>query len=201
MMDLTVIVDDHDQVLTIRVDAEARVETVKALVQADTGIAASEQQLHFNQHLLADDQQTLASAGVKNNDFLQVSKVTRRSQQASTQQSQSSRSTNNVSNNQQSSAAGGITPDILNDPARLQQHFKSQPALLEQLQQAQPELARAIMSDTPDQLRRLLEEQQAITQRRSEAELRRIRLLNEDPFSEEAQSAIEEEIRLAISPM
>jgi DNA damage-inducible protein 1 len=170
---LTVTTDD-DKIVSVDVDPETVVENLKAIVQAETDIPASEQVIAHNGRELSDAH-VLGSSGVKDGDLIMVLR----------------RPPAGAAN------AMALAPDgAAVDPAAFQRHISGDAHLMQQLRQGNPSLHGAILNDDPTQMQQLLRQAHQARERQEAARKAEIDLLNADPFDVEAQAKIEEAIRL-----
>ncbi|KAE8232159.1 hypothetical protein CF326_g2809 [Tilletia indica] len=203
---LTVVTDND--ALNIDADASITVETLKAIIEADTGIPADQQLLIFNTTTVDDPSKTLASYGYTDSDLLLLQQ--RRPQQQQQQQQRSAPAAASRSGATPAAAAGpssraapGVRPlvpgpghqniEAAAETLRLQ--LLNNPNFLQQIRAARPELADAV-SSSPDRFLQLLEAERART---NAAQLDRAQaehdLANTNEFDIEAQRKIEEAIR------
>ena len=158
---------------------------IKALVQGDTDIPPASQHFYHNNRVIRDNSQTLEQMNIHEGDNLCMAvqdstELARRR----TQQDSPSEPSSPPAQRQR----GGP------DPERLRLHILGDPRMLEEVRRQEPELANA--ADNRDEFHALWDRKQrrdARVQAEKEAELT---LLNADPFNVEAQSKIEEMIRL-----
>ena len=170
---LTVTTDD-DKIVSVDVDPETVVENLKAIVQAETDIPASEQVIAHNGRELSDAH-VLGSSGVKDGDLIMVLR----------------RPPAGAAN------AMALAPDgAAVDPAAFQRHIRGDAHLMQQLRQGNPSLHGAILNDDPTQMQELLRQAHQARESQEAARKAEIDLLNADPFDVEAQAKIEEAIRL-----
>ena len=120
---LTVTTDD-DKIVSVDVDPETVVENLKAIVQAETDIPASEQVIAHNGRELSDAH-VLGSSGVKDGDLIMVLR----------------RPPAGAAN------AMALAPDgAAVDPAAFQRHIRGDAHLMQQLRQGNPSLHGAILN-------------------------------------------------------
>ena len=170
---LTVTTDD-DKIVSVDVDPETVVENLKAIVQAETDIPASEQVIAHNGRELSDAH-VLGSSGVKDGDLIMVLR----------------RPPAGAAN------AMALAPDgAAVDPAAFQRHIRGDAHLMQQLRQGNPSLHGAILNDDPTQMQELLRQAHQARESQEAARKAEIDLLNADPFDVETQAKIEEAIRL-----
>ncbi|KAF7729221.1 putative protein serine/threonine kinase [Apophysomyces ossiformis] len=146
------------------------IEDLKALLEAEAGIAPEQQILYHNGVELNEPKKTLEEYGVAQDDLLLMrKKLTPPTMAAS----------NNGSNN----------PNF----DLMRQHVLRDPRLLQQLANTNPELARAALND-PARFSAMVQE---IEQSRRQAENQRAQMVaaSDDPFDIETQKRIEDAIR------
>ncbi|EPQ28228.1 uncharacterized protein PFL1_04055 [Pseudozyma flocculosa PF-1] len=175
------IVTEGDQTYPVDVDASIEVENLKALIEADSSIPASHQQLFHNGKLLSDDTKTLSSYGVGSDDLV----LLRDARAAAPPASSSS-----------SSSSASAPPSNEHEAAeQLRQQILSDPTTMAQLRASRPELADAASSDPA----RFLELVRAERNKMAEVHAERLRaeaqLAAADEFDIDAQRRIEEAIR------
>lgn len=115
---ITVVTED-DRTFPMDVDVSIELENLKALIEADSSIAAADQQLMYRGAILADEQATLASLGVQNDDIL----LLRNSRHSQQQQQRVGQAGGSASGSQAASSeeqwSEQIRQQILNDPNTL----------------------------------------------------------------------------------
>lgn len=174
---ITIITED-DQTYPVDVDATIEVENLKALLEADTSVPTSSQQLFHNGKLLSDDKRTLSSYGVTADDLVILRDA----------------------RPQQASPPGPATPAALpqneSDAAeQIRSHLLSHPHELANLRTQRPELAAAAESDPPRFLELLRSERSKMAAARAERVAAEHALASADEFDIDAQRRIEEAIR------
>lgn len=211
-------------VYPLDVSEELPVGDLKALLEAEVGIPVKDMMVVYNMAPLTQDKETLKSCGIQNEDIIVVfkSQASTRTRSAHTPvpvtqpgtQTQSSSQTFNTAlgiglpnidwssvqlptSNSQSGATMSSDP-LLSQPSgersveSVIQHFLSNPEELTALRQRNPELAEAFMSGDTEWIRRsLIYHRQQI----AEEEKERQQLQNLDPWSEEYQQRLAENIR------
>lgn len=169
---------------------------LKAIIESDTNIPSPALHLSHNEHLLADDAQTIVQAGITDGDMLGLMV---RSNSQSTPQTQAQRANKRVLPNQgprsgsgsasrqQGGAGAGPDPEMI----RLQ--MLGDPAVMAAVRERNPALADAA-SDAQRFREAFGNEQRKALEIEAEKQARLARL-NADPFDVEAQREIEEMIR------
>ncbi|CAD6891895.1 unnamed protein product [Tilletia controversa] len=199
---LTVVTDND--ALNIDADASITVETLKAIIEADTGIPADQQLLIFNNTPIEDSAKTLASYGYSDSDLLLLQQ--RRPQQQRSIPAAASSSAAAAA--ARTGAAGSALPpgprplvpgpghqsvEAAAETLRLQ--LLNNPTFLQQIRAARPELADAASISSA----RFLQVLEAERARTNTAQLSRAQAEHElataDEFDLEAQRKIEEAIR------
>ncbi|EHA8590221.1 protein DNA-DAMAGE INDUCIBLE 1 [Cocos nucifera] len=162
-----------DRFITLDVDPDESVENVKALLEVETSVSLSQQQLHFNGKEMKNSDR-LSSLGVRDGDMVMM--IPQASQASS----------NDLRLNSDGSAI---------NPGAFQQRIRSDSQLMAQLLQNDPAFAQAILGDDLDHLQNVLRErhQQRLELRRKQEE--ELALAYADPFDVEAQKKIEAAIR------
>ncbi|KAF9584451.1 DNA damage-inducible protein 1 [Lunasporangiospora selenospora] len=184
------ILTESGDIHTIEVDSQMELENIKALLEADCNIPADEQILLHNEVELSDPKSTLEGNKVVQDDILTLYRRVKNPR------------TTNIAAVPSSTGGPSVRPGQLQsgggDPhnaEQIRQHLLSNPAMLQQLRANQPELAAAAESD-PNRFHELIRELDVQRQQAESARSREIARLNADPFDIEAQSRIEEAIRL-----
>ncbi|PRW58158.1 DNA damage-inducible 1 [Chlorella sorokiniana] len=186
-MQITVTVAETDGVVMVDLDPNDSVDTLKAVLEAETGLAAEQQRLLHNGRDVASGQ-TLGAAGIQANDLLMLLRrvpagAARPAQQgAAAQPAAAQQAGNPVAMNHDGSA---VNPELL------MQFLESQPGQLEQLP---PDLQAAVRSKNvagmQDALRKMTEEKR----KAAEEERRFMELAESDPFNPEVQRRLMEVI-------
>eukprot|EP00798_Chlamydomonas_sp_ICE-L_P014315 gene14315-20299_t len=184
VLNLTVATFD-DKVVSIQVDDSLDIETVKAVIEAETNIPTAQQVLVLGTKMLKDGT-TLAEGGVVNGDVLQVLPA---------QAAQPAQGRQAGGGQQQGQASLALNPDgSAQSPVAFIHGVKNDRATMGSLRVNSPQLAKLIededVSGLQDFLRRSHVQKAEGEKRKQEA----IARLNQDPFDVEAQRAIEEEI-------
>ncbi|KAK0544065.1 DNA damage-inducible protein 1 [Tilletia horrida] len=194
------VVTDTDA-LNIDADPSITLETLKAIIEADTGIPTNQQLLIYNNTPIDDATKTLAAYGFADGDLLLLQQR-RPQQQQPAASSSSSRTAPTASGS--ASAAGGRplqagpghqSIEAAAETLRLQ--LLSNPQFLSQIRATRPELAEAVTS-SPQRFLQLLEAERARTNAAHSARIQTEQAMasgNVDEFDIEAQRKIEEAIR------
>eukprot|EP00878_Enallax_costatus_P007667 GHUV01008027.1.p1 GENE.GHUV01008027.1~~GHUV01008027.1.p1 ORF type:complete len:353 (+),score=118.29 GHUV01008027.1:419-1477(+) len=189
-MQLTIASSD-DRVFSVELDGDSTLATLKAILEAESGVPAAQQQLVLKGHPVPPtaNGQTLASLGVTDGELLMLMPMQQRQEAAGGQRRA-----------QQQQAQQDPMLELAEDgsakvPAAFIQAVKGRAEVMASIQQANPTLAAAIRNEditAMQQELRFLRKQQLEHQ----AQLQREQdLLEADPFDPETQRRIEELIQ------
>lgn len=212
-MQITVTTDDGG-IFPLDVSGDLTVRDLKALLEVEAGMSASQMLLIHNMAPMLDEQKALETYGVQEGDIIIISPytgpVTTSNPTPLPQPSIEPRQHNPQA---QSSASGSSALPPINwgsvplpggshtqagaaqnpdDAEVLRQRFLSNPYQLAMLRERNPPLAEALLSGDPQKFREALERQQRAVR---EAEMERIRMINADPFDPEYQRRIAQDIQ------
>ncbi|CAM6122989.1 unnamed protein product [Calypogeia fissa] len=168
-----------ERIVSLDVEPDELVENLKAILEVETSIPLSQQQILYDGKEIPNNGR-LNAAGVVENDLLML-----------------------VSAAPSGPVAAGPAPSDLAmnpdgsavNPRAFQRHIRSDPNIIRQLQERNPGVAQAILGDDIDNLQRELRKQHAIRMELQQREQRELELLHADPFDVDAQRRIEESIR------
>ncbi|XP_023032637.1 protein DDI1 homolog 2 isoform X2 [Drosophila willistoni] len=169
-MKITVTTAD-DQVFCLDVSEDLELENLKALCSMEIGVESDQILVLFNGRELSDNKQTLQQSGVRDGDFIMLERRRVNSQRPS---------------------ADDFNVNFDDDPAAVRQSFLSSPETLALLRQYNTRLADALDSGDQETFARVLRENIAERKRRND---QRMRMLTADPFDQETQRLIAEEIQ------
>eukprot|EP00474_Spongospora_subterranea_P000895 CRZ01353.1 hypothetical protein [Spongospora subterranea] len=161
---------DSGLIVCFPVDSNQLVDEIKAMLEAHWGIPMASLLLSFHGRILGDTER-LDAAGVSSNDLLQAE----------------------VKNPSQSHAPAPLSVD--QQAILLRNQIRSNAAMMQQLRTTNPAIADAVVNDDPAVFQRLMHEQQRVLAENRLRDSQRSAAMNADPFNEEHQRAIEEEIR------
>ena len=192
-------------VIQIEVSPDMTVETVKAVVEAESGIPAKEINLIYNMRPLEDPLKTMDSLGVKDNDMMQLMQKPAAAAAAAAAAPQPAASAGGMKlpdfgairipgQGAGTSAPGRAGPSTSrgpDSPEAIRQLLASSPEDLAMLRQNNPALAEAFDSGDMEKFKAVLLKQK---KDREERERKRLRMLTADPFDLEAQRLIQQEI-------
>lgn len=183
-MQLT-ITTDNDQIVTVDLDANDPVETLKAVLEAETGYPAAQQCLIHNGRELPASGQTLGGLGLQSNDLL----VLRARPAAGAAPAAASAAP------QRQQPGNPLNPDgSAREPDQLMQMLAASPEQLATLPREVQDAVRAQdVARFQAELRRMAEERR----KAAEEEARFRRLAEEDPFNPEVQRRLMEAIEQA----
>ncbi|KAF9301061.1 DNA damage-inducible protein 1 [Mortierella antarctica] len=176
-------------------DSQMEVENIKALIEADCGVPAEDQQIFHNERELVDPKSTLQTHNVHEDDILTLrQKSKQRAVQRPTlgMASGSARPEHPVATHPGQISSGGGNA---HDAEQIRQHVLSDPTLLQQLRERQPALAEAAVNN-PSRFHTLIRELDEQRRNAESTRMRQIQALNDNPFDMDAQQRIEEAIRL-----
>ncbi|KAG0357358.1 DNA damage-inducible protein 1 [Podila minutissima] len=176
-------------------DSQMEVENIKALIEADCGVPAEDQQIFHNERELVDPKSTLQTHNVHEDDILTLrQKSKQRAVQRPTlgMASGSARPEPPVATHPGQISSGGGNA---HDAEQIRQHVLSDPTLLQQLRERQPALAEAAVNN-PSRFHALIRELDEQRRNAESTRMRQIQALNDNPFDMDAQQRIEEAIRL-----
>ncbi|KAF9329534.1 DNA damage-inducible protein 1 [Podila minutissima] len=176
-------------------DSQMEVENIKALIEADCGVPAEDQQIFHNERELVDPKSTLQTHNVHEDDILTLRQ---KSKQRAVQRPTLGMAPGSAgpeppvaTHPGQISSGGGNA----HDAEQIRQHVLSDPTLLQQLRERQPALAEAAVNN-PSRFHALIRELDEQRRNAESTRMRQIQALNDNPFDMDAQQRIEEAIRL-----
>ncbi|KAM6159226.1 protein DDI1 homolog 1 [Rhynchocyon petersi] len=206
--------DLSEVTFSLQVSPDFELRNFRVLCELESGIPVEETQITFMERLLADDQCSLGSYGLKDGDvvvLLQKDNVASRPSGCTPRQARvevngvsalpgtsSSRQQQQQRGQTAQQARGLVLGDEVlsfqgvDSPALIRSILFSNPHELSLLREHNPRLAEALLSGNLETFSQVLMEQQS---ERSLREQERLRLFSADPFDLEAQAQIEEEIR------
>jgi DNA damage-inducible protein 1 len=194
-MNLTVAAWD-DRLFTIALDGGESLETLKAVLEAESGVPAAQQRLLLNGKPLASATTTLASAGLSDGDMLMLLPPEGASRPAAAGGGNTTTTTTNGNPEAAMREAMALGPDgKALRPAAFIQAARAAPRLLAQLERTFPPLADAVRSEDPAALQAALARLRSLQQEEQERLRAEDALLEADPFDAEAQAKIEALIR------
>ncbi|GAA5976776.1 hypothetical protein JCM5350_007244 [Sporobolomyces pararoseus] len=173
---LTVATEDGNT-FNLDLDGSMEVETLAALLEADSGIAVDDQLLFFSGRQLTNPKDSLESYGIKSGDMLLLR--------------QKSNEPNNSRGGQAPPVAGR---NVDQDSETMRRQLLGNPQLMSQLRVNNPEFAAAAEND-PAKFRQFLHQMASMQESARMQQQHESALLNADPFNIEAQRKIEEAIR------
>ncbi|KAM5245521.1 protein DDI1 homolog 1 [Ctenodactylus gundi] len=205
--------DLSEKTFSLQVSPDFELCEFKALCELESGVPAEEIQIVYMEQLLTNDYCSLGSWGLKDGDvivLLQKDNVGSQSlgqnpkqprvsfsagSQPGTSSSQYHHQQRQIPSAQKSrglASEGKTAARGLDDPALIRSMLLSSPYDLSVLQERNPALARALLSGNLETFSLVLMEQE---RERALREQEKLRLYSADPFDQEAQAKIEEEIR------
>ncbi|KAL5275051.1 DDI2 family protein [Megaselia abdita] len=193
-MKLTVTSSISDLVFELDVSETLELENFKAFCEVESGISSQELIIVFRGQTLLDDKKTLQEFGVKNGDVILLQRRARPSNENVPNTGGIDFSNINVP----STTTSRIVPDNdfsvgpEDDPSAVREMLMSNPEALALLKQNNPNLAEALLSGNLEQFKAVLNKQ---LQQKKEENIRKLQMLNSDPFDAEAQRMIAEEIQ------
>ncbi|KAL4221508.1 cyanamide hydratase [Mactra antiquata] len=197
-MQLTITTLD-DRIINIEVSEDLEIENLKAQCEFELGIPSAQIQLTWNGRPLHDDKMTIQAYGIKNGDILLLQQMRGQNQRQVPQASGSGMGAGRGSIAQIDFSGIQIPgsrpppkPD-LEDPLVILELIKNDPHERALLKERNPPLSDALESGNTE---KFLEVYRRQREQRLEKEREKMRLLQMDPFSSEAQQLIAEEIRL-----
>ncbi|GAA6011339.1 hypothetical protein JCM11491_002750 [Sporobolomyces phaffii] len=174
---LTVATEDGNT-FNLDLDGSMEVETLAALLEADSGIATAEQLLFFSGRQLTNPKDSLESYGIKSGDMLLLRQKS-----------------NPASGSRAGQAPAPVAGrNVDEDSEVMRRQLLGNPQLMAQLRSNNPEFAAAAEND-PAKFRQFLHQMASMQESARMQQQHESALLNSDPFNIEAQKKIEEAIR------
>ncbi|GAA5887166.1 hypothetical protein JCM16303_002211 [Sporobolomyces ruberrimus] len=177
---LTVATEDGNT-FNLDLDGSMEVETLAALIEADSGIEPGNQLLFFSGRQLTNPKDSLESYGIRSGDMLLL-------RQKSSQPS----ATGSSSSSSRPAPVAGRNVD--EDSEVMRRQLLGNPQLMAQLRANNPEFASAAEND-PSKFRQFLHQMASMQESARLQQQHETSLLNSDPYNIEAQKKIEEAIR------
>jgi DNA damage-inducible protein 1 len=168
MLVQVLVVREDGEVASILLEDEETVENLKALVEVELGTPLGKQVLSFKDRVL-ENFSRLKDYGIVHDDVIQLSIGLPRT--------------------------FTLSEILLMSPGEALETLKTIPGFVEDMQNVNPSLARAIRENKATEAYHLLKRMHQESQLRAQAASERQARTYIDPFSEEAQAAIEAEIR------
>ncbi|KAL4437177.1 hypothetical protein ABPG75_004316 [Micractinium tetrahymenae] len=185
-MQLT-ITTDQDQIVTVDLDANDPVETLKAVLEAETGCPAAQQQLIHNGRQLPASGQTLGGLGLQANDLVML---LRRPAGAGAAPAAAG-----AAQPQPQQPGDPLNPDgSAKNPEQLMQMLAGNPV---QLANLPPQLQAAVRAQDVGRFQAELRSMAEERRKAEEEEARFRRLAEDDPFNPEVQRRLMEAIEQA----
>ncbi|GAA5822988.1 hypothetical protein JCM5353_007844 [Sporobolomyces roseus] len=172
---LTVATEDGNT-FNLDLDGSMEVETLAALLEADSGIPVADQLLFFSGRQLTNQKDSLESYGIKSGDMLLL------------------RQKSSEPSNASGSSQGVAGRNVDEDSEVMRRQLLGNPQLMAQLRAQQPDFAAAAEND-PVKFREFLHQMASMQESARLQQQHESSLLNSDPFNIEAQKKIEEAIR------
>ena len=195
------VTNDKGELFLLEVSGELSVGDLKAILEAETSVAAGDMILMHNGEPLTDSGKTLLSCGLQNNDVLMLVRTEGAGSSTAATRGLPAIDWGSVTVPSADSAQRSGPPAprrspqsqgrLPQDPASLRRFLQSNPGALAQLRQGNPRLADLAVNGSEESFRDEFERQQRMVRER---EMQRIRLHNADPFDPNAQSTIAREI-------
>nr|OQO26296.1 hypothetical protein B0A51_04229 [Rachicladosporium sp. CCFEE 5018] len=187
---ISVVAPSHpsdQEIMNLDLPPALSIGDLKGFVNAETNIPQEQQHFYLNNVELQPDSKSLDDAGVKDGDMLAM---LMRQQQTATGNGMGGQRRAQRAPQQQSSSPGRMRPEEI-ETTRLS--LLGNAGAMAQVREQRPALAEAI--NDPNRFREAWVEMERVDRDREEERLEQMRLLNEDPFNEDAQRKIEEMIR------